>query len=148
MEKRKLFKLKQGEEVYFIIIDNKNFKVRKAKVDYVSSYGYIYVSYEKETYGFKIENKNSVSSIKRNSNLTYILGTDISTVMKEKKQITLCTVLATSVGAIFFIAVAFYHRHLLAKTTALSLMIVFAVSWSLNAIISIAQYLKQRNQVE
>ena len=87
MEKRKLFKLKQGEEVYFIIIDNKNFKVRKAKVDYVSSYSYIYVSYEKETYGFKIENKNSVSSINRNSNLTYILGTDFSTVMKETKDL-------------------------------------------------------------
>ena len=64
--------------------------------------------------------------------------------MKEKKQITLGTVITTSVGAVFFVAVAFYHRHLLANTTALSLMIVFAVSWSLNAIISIAQYLKQR----
>ncbi len=68
--------------------------------------------------------------------------------MKEKKKITLGTVIATSIGAIIWIVVAFYHRQLLANTTALALMIAFAVSWSMGAIIRIAQYLKQRKHEE
>ena len=68
--------------------------------------------------------------------------------MKEKKKITLGTVIATSIGAIIWIVVAFYHRQLLANTTALALMIAFAVAWSMGAIILIAQYLKQRKHEE
>ena len=68
--------------------------------------------------------------------------------MKEKKKITLGTVIATSIGAIIWIVVAFYHRQLIANTTALALMIAFAVAWSMGAIIRIAQYLKQRKHEE
>ena len=68
--------------------------------------------------------------------------------MKEKKEITLGTVITTSIGAIFFILISVYHRQLLANTTTLALMITFAVSWSSSAIIQIFQYLKQRNQGE
>ena len=32
--------------------------------------------------------------------------------MKEKKNITLGTVIATSIGAIFWIVIAFFHRQL------------------------------------
>ena len=39
--------------------------------------------------------------------------------MKEKKKITLGTVIATSIGSIIWIVVTFYHRQLLANTTAL-----------------------------
>lgn len=68
--------------------------------------------------------------------------------MKEKKKITLGTVIATSIGSIIWIVVTFYHRQLLANTTALALMIAFAVAWSMCAIIRIAQYLKQRKHEE
>lgn len=68
--------------------------------------------------------------------------------MKEKKKITLGTVIATSIGAIIWIVIAIYHCQMLANTTALALMIAFAVAWSLGALIRIAQYLKQRKQAE
>lgn len=68
--------------------------------------------------------------------------------MKEKKKITLGTVIATSIGAIFWIVVAFYHRQSLANTTPLAMMIVFAVSWSLDAFIRVMRYLKQRKTTE
>ena len=68
--------------------------------------------------------------------------------MKEKKKITLGTVIATSIGAIFWIGVAVYHRQSLAETTPLAMMIVFAVSWSLDAVLKIVKYLKQRKEDE
>ena len=68
--------------------------------------------------------------------------------MKEKKKITLGTVIATSIGAIFWIVVSFLYYEKLAKTTTLAMMIVFAISWSLDAFIKIVQYLKQRKQAE
>lgn len=68
--------------------------------------------------------------------------------MKKKKKITLGTVVATFIGAIIWIAVAFYHRQILANTTTLTLMIAFAVAWSLGSVIRIAQYLKQRKQAD
>jgi len=68
--------------------------------------------------------------------------------MKEKKKITLGTVIATCIGAIFWIGVAVYYRQSLAETTPLAMMIVFAVSWSVDAVIKIVQYLKQRKQAE
>jgi len=68
--------------------------------------------------------------------------------MKEKKKITLGTVISTSIGAIFWIVVSFLYYEKLAKTTTLAMMIVFAISWSLDAFIKIVQYLKQRKQAE
>ena len=68
--------------------------------------------------------------------------------MKGKKKITLGTVIATSIGAIIWLVVAFYHRKLLANTTALTLMIAFAVAWSLGSVIRFIQYLKQKKQAE
>ena len=68
--------------------------------------------------------------------------------MKEKKKITLGTVIATSVGAIFWIVVSCVFFDTRANTTPLIMMICFAISWSLNAIILIARYLKQRKQIE
>ena len=68
--------------------------------------------------------------------------------MKQKKKITLGTVITTSFGALFFVLLAVYHRRFLANTTALALMITFAVSWSSSAIIQIFQYLKQRKEDE
>ena len=68
--------------------------------------------------------------------------------MKEKKKITLGTVIATCIGAIFWIVVAVYHRQSLAETTPLAMMIVFAVSWSLDAFIRVIRYLKQRKTIE
>ena len=68
--------------------------------------------------------------------------------MKQKKKITLGTVITTSLGALFFVFLSVYHRHFLANTTALALMTTFAVSWSSSAIIQIFQYFKQRKQVE
>ena len=64
--------------------------------------------------------------------------------MKEKKKLTLGTVIVTTIGAIIWIVLAFYHRHLLANTTTLALMIAFAVAWSLGSVIRVVQYLKQR----
>ena len=55
--------------------------------------------------------------------------------MKEKKKITLGTVIATSIGAIFFIFIAIYHQKTLANTAVLASMITFAVVWSLGAVI-------------
>ena len=68
--------------------------------------------------------------------------------MKEKKKITLGTVIATCIGAIFWIVISVYHRKSLAETTPLAMMIVFAVSWTLNALILAIQYLKQRKSTE
>lgn len=68
--------------------------------------------------------------------------------MKEKKKITLGTMIATSIGAIFWIVVAVYHIQILANTTMLALMIAFAAAWSLGAIIRIVKYLNQRKQAE
>ena len=68
--------------------------------------------------------------------------------MKEKKKITLGTVIATCIGAIFWIVVAVYHRQSLAETTPLAMMIVFAVSWSLDAFIRVIRYLKQGKTTE
>ena len=68
--------------------------------------------------------------------------------MKEKKKITLGTVIATCIGAIFWIWVAVYHRQSLAETTPLAMMIVFAVSWSLDAFIRVIRYLKQGKTTE
>ncbi len=68
--------------------------------------------------------------------------------MKETKKIALSTVVATSIGAIIWIVVSFLYYEKLSKTTALALMIVFAISWSLHAVIKIVQYLKQRKQAE
>ena len=68
--------------------------------------------------------------------------------MKGKKKNTLGTVIATSIGAIYWIVVSFLYYEKLAKTTALAMMIVFAVSWSVDAVIKIVQYLKQRKQSE
>ena len=68
--------------------------------------------------------------------------------MKEKKKITLGTMIATSIGAIFWIVVAAYHIQILANKTTLALMIAFAAAWSLGAIISIVKYLNQRKQAE
>jgi len=68
--------------------------------------------------------------------------------MKEKKKITLGTVIATCIGAIFWIVVAVYHRQSLAETTPLAMMIVFAVSWSLDAILRVIRYIKQRKTTE
>ena len=64
--------------------------------------------------------------------------------MKEKKKITFGTVVATVIGAIIWIVVAVYYRKMLANTTALALMIAFAVAWSLGSVIRVVQYLKQR----
>ena len=64
--------------------------------------------------------------------------------MKEKKKITLGTVIATSIGAILWIVVAFYHHQLLANKTALILMIAFSISWSIDAIFKIVKYLRQK----
>ena len=63
--------------------------------------------------------------------------------MKDRKKITLGTVISTSIGAIIWLVVAFYHRNLLANTSALALMIACAVAWSLGAIIRVVQYLRQ-----
>ena len=68
--------------------------------------------------------------------------------MKEKKKITLGMVIAASIGAIIWILIAIYHCQMLANTTALALMIAFAVAWSLGALIRIAQYFKQRKQAD
>lgn len=68
--------------------------------------------------------------------------------MKEKKKITLGTVIATSIGAILWIIIALYHRQLLANTTALILMIAFSISWSIAAIFKIEKYLRQKNEIE
>ena len=68
--------------------------------------------------------------------------------MKEKKKITLGTVIATSIGAIFWIVIAFFHRQSLAETIPLAMMIACAFSWSIGAVIRIVQYLKQRKQAE
>ena len=68
--------------------------------------------------------------------------------MKEKKKITLGTVIATSIGAILWIVIALYHRQLLANTTALILMIAFSISWSIAAIFKIVKYLRQQNEIE
>lgn len=68
--------------------------------------------------------------------------------MKEKKKITLGTVIATSIGAILWIVIALYHRQLLANTTALILMIAFSISWSIAAIFKIVKYLRQKNEIE
>ena len=68
--------------------------------------------------------------------------------MKEKKKITFGTVIATSIGAIIWIVIAIYHCKMLANTTVLTLMIAFAVAWSLGALIRIAQYLKKGKQAE
>ena len=68
--------------------------------------------------------------------------------MKEKKKITLGTVIATSIGAILWIIIALYHRQLLANTTALILMIAFSISWSIAAIFKIVKYLRQKNEIE
>ena len=53
--------------------------------------------------------------------------------MKEKKKITLGTVVATSIGAIYWIVVSFLYYEKLAKTTALSMMIFlqFLGAWML-----------------
>jgi hypothetical protein len=53
-----------------------------------------------------------------------------------------------SKSANFWTGVAVYHRQSLAETTPLAMMIVFAVSWSVDAVIKIVQYLKQRKQSE
>ena len=66
------------------------------------------------------------------------------TVMKEKKKITLGTVIATSIGAIFFIFIAIYHQKTLANTAALASMITFAVAWSLGAAIQIVRYVRRK----
>ena len=68
--------------------------------------------------------------------------------MKEKKKLPLGTIIATSIGAFFWIVVSFLYYEKLEKTTALAMMIVFAISWSLDAVIKIVQYLKQRKQAE
>ena len=68
--------------------------------------------------------------------------------MKEKKKITLGTVIATSIGAIFWIVVSFLYFNTLANTTPLLLMICFAISWSIDAVFKIVKYLKQRKTVE
>lgn len=68
--------------------------------------------------------------------------------MKEKKKITLGTVIATSIGAILWIVIALYHRQLLANTTALILMIAFSISWSIAAIFKIVKYIRQKNEIE
>ena len=68
--------------------------------------------------------------------------------MKEKKKITLGTVIATSIGAMFFIIIAIYHQKTLANTAALASMITFAVVWSLGAVIQIVRYINQRKLVE
>lgn len=68
--------------------------------------------------------------------------------MKEKKKITLGTVIATSIGAILWIIIALYHRQLLANTTALILMIAFSISWSIAAIFKIVKYLRQKNEIK
>lgn len=68
--------------------------------------------------------------------------------MKEKKKITLGTVIATSIGAIFWIVVSFLYFNTLANTTPLILMICFAISWSIDAVFKIVKYLKQRKIVE
>ena len=68
--------------------------------------------------------------------------------MKEKKKITLGTVIATSIGAFFFIFISIYHQKTLANTAALASMITFAVVWSLGAVIQIVRYINQRKLVE
>ena len=68
--------------------------------------------------------------------------------MKERKKITLGTVIATSIGAIFWIVVSFLYFNTLANTTPLILMICFAISWSIDAVFKIVKYLKQRKTVE
>lgn len=68
--------------------------------------------------------------------------------MKEKKKLTLGTVIATSIGAIFFIFIAIYHKKTLANTAVLASMITFAVAWSLGAVIQIVRYINQRKLVE
>ena len=68
--------------------------------------------------------------------------------MKEKKKLKLSDVVITSIGAILWIFLAYFHRQILANTTALILMIGFAVYWSIDAVFKIVKYLKQRKTVE
>ena len=68
--------------------------------------------------------------------------------MKEKKKITFGTVIATSIGAVVWIVIAFCHRKILANTSTFALMIALAFSWSFVSAIRITQYLKQRKQAE
>ena len=68
--------------------------------------------------------------------------------MKEKKKITLGTVIATSIGAIFFIFIAIYQQKTLATTPVLASMITFAVVWRLCDVVQIARYINQRKLVE
>lgn len=63
-----------------------------------------------------------------------------------KKKTTLATVIVTLIGAVFWIVISCFHIRILANTTALILMISFAVAWCLGAMLRIRQYLKQRKQ--
>lgn len=69
-------------------------------------------------------------------------------VLKEKKKIALGTVIATTIGAIIWVMIAFCHRRSLADTTALALMAAVAAAWSFGAIIRIVRYLKQGKHAE
>lgn len=68
--------------------------------------------------------------------------------MKEKKKQKLSDVVITSIGAIIWIFLACFHRQILANTTALIMMIVFSISWSVDAVFKIAKYLLQKKDVE
>lgn len=68
--------------------------------------------------------------------------------MKEKKNATLGTVIATSIGAIFWIVVSCFYFETLANTAALIMMICFAISWSIDAVFKIVKYLNQRKDAE
>lgn len=68
--------------------------------------------------------------------------------MKEKKQLKLSVVVTTLIGAILWILLAFFHRQILANTTALIMMICFAVTWSIDAVFKIVKYLRQKKEVK
>ena len=67
--------------------------------------------------------------------------------MKEKKKLKLSDVVITSLGAILWILLACFHRQILANTTALIMMICFAITWSIDAVFKIVKYLKQKKDV-
>ena len=68
--------------------------------------------------------------------------------MNGKKKLKLSDVVATAVGAALWIFIAWFHRLILAQTTALIMMICFAIIWSMDAVLKAVRYLKQRKEAE
>jgi len=68
--------------------------------------------------------------------------------VKGNKKLKLWEVVVTSIGAILWIFLACFHRETLANTSALILMICFAITWSMDAVFKIVKYLRQKKEVE